>query len=154
VRPELLWRSDGETPSGPRLYWALAALAAVLLLGLVATLAGDSGSALRTRFRLLEVGASEGFCSSDFLSAAWAERAEQASPVCFCESSGDPHAVSANGLYYGLFQVDPAVHGLDPALLYDPLFNSAFAAALRGRDGWAPWPVCGPLAAGDAQPLP
>ena len=71
--------------------------------------------------------------------------------VAWCESSHRADVISANGLYYGLLQVDPVIHarliasmGYTSAdlLLAEPNIRVGAAIYQRNR-GWGPWPVCG-----------
>lgn len=66
-----------------------------------------------------------------------------------CESSGNPRAVSAGGIYRGLYQFDQStwvsVGGLafaSRADLASPGDQLVAAQRLQARRGWAPWPVC------------
>jgi Transglycosylase-like domain len=67
--------------------------------------------------------------------------------IAFCESGGDPAAVSADGTYRGKYQFDEGTwesvggHG-DPAAA--PAVEQDYRAALLySRAGSSPWPICG-----------
>ena len=67
--------------------------------------------------------------------------------IAFCESRGDPRAVSPGGTYRGKYQFDRttwnAVGGRgDPAAAPERL-QDRMAARLYRMRGPAPWPVCG-----------
>ncbi|MFT5203929.1 MAG: hypothetical protein ACI9C1_003332 [Candidatus Aldehydirespiratoraceae bacterium] len=75
-----------------------------------------------------------------------------------CESSGNYSAVSADGRYRGSYQFsqatwdwvasldDQSLVGVDPAAAA-PTAQDAMAFSLWSRQGWRPWPLCGPQAA-------
>ena len=84
------------------------------------------------------------YCSASYQAQfGWADP-EKAARVCRCESSGNPRALSRNGLYAGLFQMSRAtwnsLGGGDP---FDPMTNSQRAHRLWQRRGFRPWPTCG-----------
>lgn len=64
-----------------------------------------------------------------------------------CESGGNPAAVSANGLYYGLYQFSlstwGSVGGSGLPSQASPADQTARAQALYARSGAGQWPVCG-----------
>lgn len=64
-----------------------------------------------------------------------------------CESSGNPRAVSANGLYYGLYQFLPStwrsVGGSGMPHDASASEQTYRAWLLYQREGRRPWPVCG-----------
>jgi len=64
-----------------------------------------------------------------------------------CESGGNPRAVSANGLYYGLYQFSlgtwQGVGGSGRPSDASASEQTARAAALYRSAGRSPWPVCG-----------
>jgi hypothetical protein len=71
----------------------------------------------------------------------------QLKAIAYCESKGNPRAVSSTGKYRGLFQFDyrtwATVGGTgDPADAH-PLEQYRRAAMLYRRAGSSPWPVCG-----------
>jgi uncharacterized protein YabE (DUF348 family) len=63
-----------------------------------------------------------------------------------CESGGNPAAVSANGLYYGLFQFSlptwRAMGGSGLPSEASPGEQLERAQALQARSGWGQWPAC------------
>ncbi len=63
-----------------------------------------------------------------------------------CESGGNPGAVSANGLYYGLYQFSvgtwQAMGGSGLPSQASPAEQTARAQALQARSGWGQWPAC------------
>jgi hypothetical protein len=67
--------------------------------------------------------------------------------IAQCESGGNPSAVSANGLYRGLFQFDrgtwASVGGSGDPAAAPREEQYRRAAMLYARAGAAPWPVCG-----------
>ncbi|HET9199883.1 MAG TPA: hypothetical protein VFO84_02755 [Dehalococcoidia bacterium] len=138
------WRPAATTSSSLKPLIALLGGAAVLFLAALALgFTSDSAEAppLQQNYPFV-IGLQQGWCSTPFLEPVWGDRVDDAASVCDCESGGVPTVVSDGVPYYGLFQIDPAVHGLDPDALLDPVYNSWIAAALQGRDGWEPWPVC------------
>jgi peptidoglycan hydrolase CwlO-like protein len=68
--------------------------------------------------------------------------------IAACESGGNPSAVSPSGLFRGKYQFDPATwqrlggQGADPAAAPEAE-QDRVAGILYGRQGAAPWPVCG-----------
>jgi hypothetical protein len=75
-----------------------------------------------------------------------------ARPLVACESSGDPHVVSADGRYHGAYQFDEAtwrsVGGAGVASSASMHEQHRRAYLLWQQRGWQPWPVCGRLAGG------
>lgn len=72
--------------------------------------------------------------------------------VAWCESRGNPRAVSAGGHYRGKWQFDwgtwASVGGSgDPAAASEREQDHRAYRLWQSR-GWAPWPVCGRLAGG------
>jgi soluble lytic murein transglycosylase-like protein len=67
--------------------------------------------------------------------------------IASCESGGDPSAVSAGGVYRGLYQFDQAtwesVGGSGDPAAASPAEQSMRAAMLYSQSGSSPWPVCG-----------
>lgn len=67
--------------------------------------------------------------------------------IARCESGGNAAAVSANGLYRGLFQFDrgtwASVGGVGDPAAASREEQYRRAAMLYARAGAAPWPVCG-----------
>jgi soluble lytic murein transglycosylase-like protein len=67
--------------------------------------------------------------------------------IAACESGGDPSAVSAGGIYRGLYQFDQAtwesVGGTGDPAAASPAEQSMRAAILYSQSGSSPWPVCG-----------
>ncbi len=63
-----------------------------------------------------------------------------------CESGGNPSAVSANGLYYGLYQFSlgtwAAVGGSGLPSQASPAEQTQRAQTLQARSGWGQWPHC------------
>ena len=63
-----------------------------------------------------------------------------------CESGGNPRAVSANGLYYGLYQFSlptwRGVGGTGSPIDASPEEQTMRAQALQARSGWGQWPAC------------
>lgn len=63
-----------------------------------------------------------------------------------CESGGNPGAVSANGLYYGLYQFSlgtwAAMGGSGLPSQASPAEQTQRAQALQARSGWGQWPAC------------
>lgn len=63
-----------------------------------------------------------------------------------CESGGNPTIVSANGLYYGLYQFSlptwRAVGGSGLPSEASPAEQTQRAQALQARSGWGQWPAC------------
>jgi uncharacterized protein YabE (DUF348 family) len=63
-----------------------------------------------------------------------------------CESGGNPAAVSANGLYYGLYQFSlgtwRSVGGTGLPSQASPAEQTQRAQALQARSGWGQWPHC------------
>jgi hypothetical protein len=137
--------SDPWRSSGPHISLKpLVAFLSVLTLAALAIAASSPSSEptpLESNYPFV-LGLAHGWCSQEFLEPVWGDRAVDASGVCQCESDGVPTAVSDGVPYYGLFQIDAALHGLDPESLLDPVYNSHIAATLQGQDGWDPWPVC------------
>ena len=78
--------------------------------------------------------------------------------IAKCESSfrqyNDDGTVltSHNGLYVGVFQIDPKIHGDFAKSLDDDIFtlegNLAYAKYLKNNSGNIPWPVCAKSAIG------
>jgi hypothetical protein len=66
--------------------------------------------------------------------------------LAMCESSLVPTAVSANRLYFGLFQFDlqtwRSVGEVGNPTAASPARQLAAAQRLQARRGWAPWPTC------------
>ncbi|MDX6580987.1 MAG: hypothetical protein QOI10_171 [Solirubrobacterales bacterium] len=69
--------------------------------------------------------------------------------VSYCESGRDPNALALGGDYRGAFmftwdawKTSPKTPGGDP-IDYSYKTQAVVAVALKGRDGTAPWPVCG-----------
>jgi Transglycosylase-like domain len=119
-----------------------AGLTASLLLAVTAC--GSSGARWPATTHLDNASVPVDYCSAAYQARfGWADP-EKAARVCRCESKGNPHAVSPNGLYAGLFQFSRAtwrsVGAGDP---FDPATNSEHAYRLFSRRGWRPWPVCG-----------
>jgi len=82
--------------------------------------------------------------------AVWfPEQQEKALRVFMCESRGDPTAVSPNGMYYGVSQTDPTLHGpVPPDVLGQvaqarKIYLTTYNAATGEIYGWRPWPKCG-----------
>lgn len=73
------------------------------------------------------------------LSGVWAALAQ-------CESGGNPAAVSANGLYYGLYQFSigtwQAVGGTGLPSQASVAEQTERAQILQARSGWGQWPAC------------
>ena len=134
------WRPAASHTSHKPLLVLAAVVGAFSLLIAAASPSSDS-TPLQSNYPFV-LGLLSGWCSVEFLEPVWGDRAADASGVCECESHGVPTAVSDGVPYYGLFQIDPTVHGLDPESLRDPVYNSRVAATLQGRDGWTPWPNC------------
>lgn len=65
-----------------------------------------------------------------------ASQVETAMRVAYCESRYQPWAVEASGSHYGVFQLDPSLHGSVPA---DVDGQVRQAAALWAKAGWSPW---------------
>jgi soluble lytic murein transglycosylase-like protein len=67
--------------------------------------------------------------------------------IASCESGGDPTAVSAGGIYRGLYQFDQgtweSVGGSGDPAAAPPAEQSMRAAMLYSQSGSSPWPVCG-----------
>ena len=67
--------------------------------------------------------------------------------IAACESGGDPTAVSSDGTYRGLYQVDQgtweSVGGNGDPAAASPAEQSYRAALLYSRSGSSPWPICG-----------
>ena len=63
-----------------------------------------------------------------------------------CESGGNPRAVSANGLYHGLYQFSvqtwQAMGGSGLPSHASPGEQTQRAQALQARSGWGQWPAC------------
>lgn len=63
-----------------------------------------------------------------------------------CESGGNPRAVSANGLYHGLYQFSvgtwQAVGGTGLPSQASPAEQLKRAQILQARSGWGQWPAC------------
>ncbi|GAA1626887.1 resuscitation-promoting factor [Georgenia ruanii] len=63
-----------------------------------------------------------------------------------CESGGNPRAVSANGLYHGLYQFSvqtwQAMGGAGLPSQAAPGEQTQRAQALQARSGWGQWPAC------------
>ncbi|MDD9207635.1 ubiquitin-like domain-containing protein [Georgenia sp. 10Sc9-8] len=63
-----------------------------------------------------------------------------------CESGGDPTVVSANGLYYGLYQFTvgtwQSVGGTGLPSQASPAEQTKRAQMLQQRSGWGQWPHC------------
>ena len=63
-----------------------------------------------------------------------------------CESGGNPTIVSANGLYYGLYQFSlgtwAAVGGSGLPSQASPAEQTMRAQILQARAGWGQWPAC------------
>lgn len=74
-------------------------------------------------------------------------RAPNFAALAQCESSGNPRAVSPNGLYGGLYQFDQhtweSVGGQGDPAAATPTEQTRRAWLLYTRRGTAPWPVCG-----------
>lgn len=72
-------------------------------------------------------------------SGVWAALAQ-------CESGGNPTIVSANGLYYGLYQFSlgtwAAVGGSGLPSQASPAEQTMRAQILQARAGWGQWPAC------------
>ncbi|PFG38869.1 uncharacterized protein YabE (DUF348 family) [Georgenia soli] len=72
-------------------------------------------------------------------SGVWAQLAQ-------CESGGNPTAVSANGLYYGLYQFSvqtwQAMGGSGLPSQASPAEQTQRAQALQAQSGWGQWPAC------------
>lgn len=72
-------------------------------------------------------------------SGVWAALAQ-------CESGGNPSIVSANGLYYGLYQFSlgtwAAVGGSGLPSQASPAEQTMRAQILQARAGWGQWPAC------------
>ncbi|WP_341358995.1 G5 domain-containing protein [Georgenia sp. M64] len=72
-------------------------------------------------------------------SGVWAALAQ-------CESGGNPTAVSANGLYYGLYQFSlstwASVGGSGLPSQASPAEQTMRAQTLQARSGWGQWPHC------------
>jgi Transglycosylase-like domain len=73
----------------------------------------------------------------------WANRVAQ------CETGRDPNLTALGGDYRGAFmftwdawKTSPKTPGGDP-IDYSYRVQAVVAVALKGRDGTAPWPVCG-----------
>lgn len=84
---------------------------------------------------------------------AWfPEDGDKAVQVADCESSLNPHAVSPNGAFHGLFQVSDQWHReaffnvtgqrWDEGI-YTSYYNAQYARHLYEGQGWSPWPHCG-----------
>ena len=71
----------------------------------------------------------------------------QLKAIAFCESHGNPRAVSSTGKYRGLFQFDfhtwATVGGKGDPAAAPALEQYRRAAMLYHRAGASPWPVCG-----------
>jgi hypothetical protein len=67
--------------------------------------------------------------------------------IAFCESGGDPEAVSPGGTYMGLYQFDQgtweSVGGTGSPIEASAAEQSYRAALLYSRSGSSPWPICG-----------
>lgn len=63
-----------------------------------------------------------------------------------CESGGNPTVVSANGLYYGLYQFSlgtwASVGGSGSPAAASPAEQTQRAQMLQARSGWGQWPHC------------
>jgi len=63
-----------------------------------------------------------------------------------CESGGNPTAVSANGLYYGLYQFSlstwASVGGSGLPTQATAAEQTMRAQILQARSGWGQWPYC------------
>jgi hypothetical protein len=136
-----LWRPVVAHPPARLLIVAVIALLSLAALAIDATSTPSEPPALHQNYPFV-VGLQHGWCSEEFLGPVWQGRVNDAALVCNCESRGRPNSVSEPVAYYGLFQIDPTVHSLDPADLLDPVYNSWIAATLQARDGWQPWPNC------------
>jgi resuscitation-promoting factor RpfB len=72
-------------------------------------------------------------------SGVWAQLAQ-------CESGGNPAAVSANGLYHGLYQFSvqtwQAMGGSGLPSQASPAEQTQRAQALQAQSGWGQWPAC------------
>jgi hypothetical protein len=136
------WRPRATAHSFRPLIITFAAVLVIALFGAASGASSSSASSSLLSSYPFVIGLKEGWCSQRFLEPIWGARTSDAVAVCQCESHGVPTAVSDGIPYYGLFQIDPSVHGLDPDALLDPVYNSWIAATLQGRDGWTPWPVC------------
>lgn len=67
-----------------------------------------------------------------FPAAEW----ETAMRIAKCESEYQPWAVEPGGAHFGVFQVDPSLHGAVP----DDIDGQVRQAAdLWSREGWGPW---------------
>jgi len=82
--------------------------------------------------------------------AVWfPEQQEKAMRVFMCESRGDPTAVSPNGMYYGVSQTDPTLHGPVPSDVFGQvaqarkIYLATYNVATGEIYGWRPWPKCG-----------
>ena len=138
-----LWRSHTSGRSFKPLIALVEVVSALSLAALAIAAASPSPgpTPLEENYPFV-LGLQHGWCSTAFLEPVWGDRTANATAVCDCESRGRPTAISRGVPYYGLFQVDPLVHGLDRDLLLNPVYNSFIAATLQDRDGWEPWPVC------------
>ncbi|HEX5939556.1 MAG TPA: hypothetical protein VFZ12_04285 [Dehalococcoidia bacterium] len=137
-----LWRPPPSDRSSRTLLVLVEVIAIVSLAALILGARSTSDPPPLQRSYPFVLGLEYGWCSEEFLGPVWQERTNDAALVCNCESRGRPNSVSEPVAYYGLFQIDPTVHSLDPADLLDPVYNSWIAATLQARDGWEPWPVC------------
>jgi hypothetical protein len=63
-----------------------------------------------------------------------------------CEAGGRPDAVSANGLYYGMYQFSlptwASVGGTGLPSQASPEEQTMRAQMLQARSGWGQWPAC------------
>ncbi|MDD9205688.1 transglycosylase family protein, partial [Georgenia sp. 10Sc9-8] len=77
--------------------------------------------------------------TSNPVTGVWADLAR-------CESGGDPTIVSANGLYYGLYQFSLAtwrsVGGSGLPSQASVAEQTERAKILQARSGWGQWPHC------------
>lgn len=71
---------------------------------------------------------------ANFPPSEWAT----AMAIAYRESRYQPWAVEPGGQHFGVFQVDPSLHGAVPS---DIAGQVAQAAALWRRAGWQPWSV-------------
>lgn len=72
---------------------------------------------------------------------------ETLNAIAFCESGGDPTAVSSDGTYRGKYQFDygtwESVGGSGDPAAAPEAEQDYRAALLYARSGSSPWPVCG-----------
>lgn len=88
---------------------------------------------------IVAVGTKERPTSAANITGVWAALAQ-------CESGGNPTAVSANGLYYGLYQFSvgtwQAVGGSGLPSQASAAEQTERAQILQARAGWGQWPAC------------